>query len=156
VIVLVIVVALVCVAGGGGAAWWWFNSSHADASNPAEPEASEPAEPAPLQMRAHKYVTLDKVIVMLRNDSGDPVSHYLALDLVFVTPTESEKITENHLPLLRSVTVKELSELTLQSASHLSVDELSARINEAFTRTYAGDVDGKPFVEAMIGKLIIE
>ncbi len=93
---------------------------------------------------------------MLRSVSGDPMSHYLALDLVFVTPIEAEKITKDHLPLLRSVTVEELSELTLQSASRLTVEELSARINEAFTRTYAGDVDGKPFVEAMIGKLIIE
>ena len=39
------------------------------------------------------------------------------------------------LPLLRSVTVKELSQLTMETASHLSVEELTGRINPAYQQT---------------------
>ncbi|HMN43147.1 MAG TPA: flagellar basal body-associated FliL family protein [Povalibacter sp.] len=152
---LIIVVALVglfSVSAGGATTWWMLK-------NRGAPPAGAPPEAAPKTVtdtRAFKYVSLEKVIVMLRNKAGEPVSHYLALDLVFMTPTESERVTRDHLPLLRSVTVKELSQLTMETASHLSVEELTGRINQAYQQTYADDPAGMPFAEAMIGKLIIE
>lgn len=148
---LMIGVALVGLlsVGAGGAATWWF-------LRPQTAAAAVTPAPAVTDTRAYKYVSLDKVIVMLRNTAGEPVSHYLALDLVFMSPVESEKVTRDHLPLLRSVTVKALSELSMEKASHLTVDELTQLINDAYTQTYANDRAGKPFAEAMIGKLIIE
>jgi flagellar FliL protein len=65
----------------------------------------------------YKYITLDKVIVMLRNGEGETGSHYLAVDLVFKTPPKTEKLTKEHLPLLRSVAVRSLSNQTRAQAT---------------------------------------
>lgn len=129
------------VAGGG--AVWWMMTPH-------------PARATVADTRDYKYLSLDKVIVMLRKADGEAASHYLAVDLVLKTPSDGEKVTRDHLPLLRSVTVKALSNITLEDASRATVDELTKTINKAFTQTYAGDRAGKPFSEAMIAKLIIE
>lgn len=151
VILLSAVIGLFCVSAGGATTWWMLKQQGA-----VPDVAHEPVVQKTIDTRAFKYVSLDKVIVMLRNGAGEPVSHYLALDLVFMTPIESERVTRDHLPLLRSVAVKSLSELTMETASRLSVEELSTRINEAYESAYASDPKGKPFTEAMIGKLIIE
>jgi len=150
VIILSALVGLFCVSAGAATTWWMLQQQRGLA-----PDAQAASE-APIDTRAYKYVNLDKVIVMLRNGAGEPVSHYLALDLVFMTPVESERTTRDHLPLLRSVAVKALSQLTMEAASHLTVEQLANQINEAYAQTYAGDPRGKPFAEAMIGKLIIE
>lgn len=151
VILLAAVIGLFCVSAGGATTWWLLKQQTAPtvAEETAAPEKV-------IDTRAFKYVSLDKVIVMLRNAEGEPVSHYIALDLVFMTPIEAERITKDHLPLLRSVTVKALSQLTMETASHLTVEQLTAQINDAFGQTYASDPQGKPFSEAMISKLIIE
>jgi flagellar FliL protein len=146
-IVVAVLGGLCSVTAGGALTWWLVKSQNVGAAVAVAPKSDS---------RAFRYVPLDKVIVMLRNTAGEPVSHYLALDLVFMSPLESEKVTRDHLPLLRSVTVKALSSLTMESASRLSVDDLTAQINAAYTHTYANDLQGKPFSEAMIGKLIIE
>jgi flagellar FliL protein len=148
-IAVVAVAGLLCIGAGGGVMWWVLQRS--------SPTAGAPAESVVMtDTRAYAYVSLDKVIVMLRNAAGDPVSHYLALDVVFMTPAGSERTTRAHLPLLRSVTVNALSELTMQVASRLTVEELTQQINEAYSRAYANDRGGKPFAEAMISRLIIE
>lgn len=141
-IVVLTALGVAALAAGGGAVWWVM-TPHAASTKSAD-------------TRDYKYLSLDKVIVMLRKSDGELASHYLAVDLVLKTPNESEKVTRDHLPLLRSVTVKALSSITLEDASRASVDELTKRINTAFTQTYARDSDGKPFTEAMIAKLIIE
>ena len=143
---LVLVGILGSVAGG--AATWWLARS-------GGPSTGE-ADTADVDMRAFRYISLEKVIVMLRDDSGDPSAHYMALDLVFKTPADNERITREHLPLLRSVAVKSLSSLTVERAGRMTVEELTAEINRAFAETYARDREGKPFIEAMIAKLIIE
>jgi flagellar protein FliL len=147
-VVVAVLGGISSVAAGGALTWWLLKSQlgHGTAAVAVHKEDS----------RAFKYVPLDKVIVMLRNTAGEPVSHYLALDLVFKSPLDSEKVTRDHLPLLRSVTVKALSALTMETASRLTVDELTTQINTAYAATYSDDVQGKPFAEAMIGKLIIE
>jgi flagellar protein FliL len=135
---------LVAVVAGGAAVWWVM------APHPTAPKA------AANDTRDYKYLSLDKVIVMLRKADGEAAPHYLAVDLVFKTPNDSEKVTRDHLPLLRSVTVKALSNITMEDASRATVEDLTKTINKAFTQTYANDRAGKPFAEAMIGKLIIE
>ena len=148
-IAVVAVAGLVCIGAGGGAMWWVLK-------RPTQTTQARAEAVVMTDTRAYAYVSLDKVIVMLRNAAGEPVSHYLALDVVFMTPSASERTTRAHLPLLRSVTVNALSELTMQVASRLTVQELTQQINEAYSRTYANDRVGKPFVEAMISRLIIE
>ncbi|HEY4367429.1 MAG TPA: hypothetical protein VGN07_09385 [Steroidobacteraceae bacterium] len=152
-VIVVLLVGLLSISAGGAATWWMLKSRGGLAEAAHAPVAN--AEPV-TDTRSFRYISLDKVIVMLRNTAGEPVSHYLAMDLVFMSPVKSEKVTREHLPLLRSVTVKALSELSMERASHLSVDELTGLINDAYTHTYASDREGKPFAEAMISKLIIE
>jgi flagellar FliL protein len=146
-VTIVVLVGLASMAAGGAATGWLL---HRHGSPQTDSKALE------IDTRAYKYINLEKVVIMLRSATGAPDPHYLALDLVFKTPTDTEAITREHLPLLRSVAVKALSSLTLQSASSLTIEELSRLINEAYSQTYAHDRAGAPFVEAMIGKLIIE
>jgi flagellar FliL protein len=140
----VIVFGLLALAGGGAGTWWLMG------------HPGWTPKPAGDNTRAYKYLSLEKIIVMLRKADGEAASHYLAVDLVFKTPNESEKVTREHLPLLRSVTVKALSNVTMEEASRATVDDLTRMINAAFTKVYANDRAGKPFAEAMIAKLIIE
>ena len=107
--------------------------------------------------RAFRYVSLEKVIVMLRKPDGTGADeHYLSIDLVFPTPAENEGDTREQLPLLRSVAVQTLSKLTVDAADRASIDDIGGQINEAYDQTYAHDRHGKPFAEVKIAKLIVE
>jgi flagellar protein FliL len=150
---LAFALVLILVAGlaGGGVWWWQQRQAAAHAAQPAQ-AASAPKTDG----QAYKYVTLDKVIVMLRGTEGQPVSHYLAVDLVFKTRVDQEKTVKEHLPLLRSVAVRSLSAYTMDKAGMMSIDQFAADINGAFSESYQREQREKPFAEAMIGKLIIE
>ncbi|PZN28364.1 MAG: flagellar basal body protein [Proteobacteria bacterium] len=141
-------IALVTALGlaAGGVITWWL----------LEGRAQGVAHAAGTDVSAYRYLGLDKVIVMLRNEEGQSVPHYMVVDLVFKTPPKQEKITREHLPLLRSVAVNALSRFTRETATRMSVEELAAEINAAYEHTYAQDRHGKPFAEALIGRLIIE
>lgn len=145
---LLLVGALLLTAGiGAGAAWWTLRPQDSTAGAAAAP-AADPQD--------YRYINLEKVIVMLRGNAGEPMSHYLAMDLVFKTPLKSEKSTKEHLPLLRSVAVMELSRYSHEKASTMTLEEFAANINRAFNDRYAREHGDKPFVEAMVSKLIIE
>jgi len=147
-----VVVGATLLLGAGGAAAWWYLKPKAGASTTSPAAAAEPEH----DKTVYKYVSLDKVIVMLRGAEGKPLSNYLAVDLVLKTSAEQEKATKDHLPLLRSVTVKALSSYTLASAGQMTIDQFTTDINRAFKESYARDHREQPFAEAMIGKLIIE
>jgi len=166
-------VAVFMAATGAAAAWFGLRSrtgaaaapaaasaaastSAALASAPAEAPAPPPAPAPVVDTGPQKYVTLEKVVVMLRRDPADPVTHYLAMDVVFRAPEEHERTTRDHLPMLRSVAVKTLAALSVEKAGAMTIDEYAAEMNRAFTDTYAAERREKPFSEAMIGKLIIE
>ncbi|HWK50015.1 MAG TPA: flagellar basal body-associated FliL family protein, partial [Steroidobacter sp.] len=138
---------------GVGATWWLMKGGSAIASAEAAPV---PEEEAPVDDRIYKYVSLEKVIVMLRGMEGEPAPHYLALDLVFKTPEKQERIAREQMPLLRSVAVQELSTLTMDRAGKMTVEELTATMKKAFTDRYTKDRQERPFVDVMIGKLIVE
>ncbi|WAC75543.1 flagellar basal body protein [Roseateles sp. SL47] len=150
-IALIGAVALLA-AGGAGAAVWWMQSHRAQPPADGKTEAPKEVKPAP----DYKYVTLDKVLVMLRGPNGSAVSHYMAVDIVFKTLPEQEKRTKEHLPLLRTVAVKALSVHTVESASAMSVEEFAQLLNKAYQANYAAERREPPFAEALIGKLIIE
>ena len=80
-VLLVAGVASVRVLGGGGAAAWWY----------LKPKAAHAEEAPKVDKTVYKYVNLDKVLVMLRGREGEPLSHYLAVDMVFKTPAEQER-----------------------------------------------------------------
>jgi flagellar protein FliL len=140
-----IAVGLVVTAAGSGL-WWWRSAPHAVcAGKVVEPDTRE-----------YKYVSLDKIVVMLHRPGGDSASHYLAMDLVFKVPAENEAATREQLPLLRSVAVRDLSGVTADDFNRLSIDELTRRINKAFVQSYPAAGPHQPFTEAMIGKLVVE
>ncbi|HEY5757907.1 MAG TPA: flagellar basal body-associated FliL family protein [Steroidobacter sp.] len=145
-------VTVLAVGLGAGATWWLMKGGSAIASAEAAPVPQE----EPVDDRVYKYVSLEKVIVMLRGVEGEPAPHYLALDLVFKTPEEEERVAREQLPLLRSVAVKELSTLTMDRAGKMTVEELTATMSKAFEAKYAKDRTERPFTDVMIGKLIVE
>jgi flagellar FliL protein len=142
---------LISAAGAGGAVWWFMPKPAAAAGNEKKAEAEKPKEAKPM-----KYVTLDKVIVMLRRGPNETESHYLSTDLVLATEHAKEKETKENLPLIRSLAVRTLSGYTMAEASAMSVDKYAEKLNHAFDANYEHEHAEKPFAEVMIGKLIIE
>ena len=114
-------------------------------------QADKPKDGKPV-----KYVTLDKVIVMLRRGPNEADTHYLSTDLVLATVPDKEKETKENLPLLRSLAVRTLSSYTMAEASSMTVEKYADELNHAFNVNYERAHTEKPFVEVMIGKLIIE
>ena len=145
-------VTVLALGLGAGATWWFMKGGSAISSAEAAPV---PAEPEP-DDRVYKYLSLEKVIVMLRGVEGEPAPHYLALDLVFKTLEDDERVAREQLPLLRSIAVKELSSLTMDRAGKMTVEELTSTMSKAFKDKYAKDRTERPFTEVMIGKLIVE
>ena len=141
-------VAVLAAAAAGGA-FWYLNPAAATAPGAAA------AKPAP-EKKLTKYVTLDKVIVMLRRAPTEQAAHYLSVDLVLATTPEEEKETKEQLPLLRSIAVSALSARTLAEASSMTVDQYAADLNKVFNANYEKENHAKPFSEVMVGKLIIE
>ena len=155
-----ILVSLVGAGIAGGAAWWYLRPATAVAA-PATPAAAGSAVAAAsaavhADHKNYKYITLDKVIVMLRRSPGEAVSHYLSADLVIATSEDKERQTKDHLPMLRSVAVQALSAYPMAKAEAMTVDQFAAEINRAFADSYAKDGKERPFANVMIGKLIIE
>lgn len=149
-ILILALVGLLMAAGGGGGAWWWLQrSGHAGTAQATTPSMV-------LDKQEYRYVTLDDVIVMLRSKTGEPLSHYMAVDLVFKTALDKERIVKSHLPLLRAVAVKALSAYPLDKASATTVEQLSADLNAAYQASYQQDRHEMPFSEALVSKLIIE
>jgi flagellar FliL protein len=141
-------VALLAAAAAGGA-FWYLNPAAATAPGAAA------AKPVP-EKKLTKYVTLDKVIVMLRRAPNEQAAHYLSVDLVLATTPEEEKETKEQLPLLRSIAVSALSARSLAEASGMTVDQYAADLNKVFNANYEKENHAKPFSEVMVGKLIIE
>jgi flagellar FliL protein len=149
--IIAIAGAVIIAAAGAGGAVWWFMPKPAAAAGTEKKEADKPKEAKPV-----KYVTLDKVIVMLRRGPNDGESHYLSTDLVLATEPSKEKETKENLPLLRSLAVRTLSSYTMDQASAMTVEKYAEQLNHSFNAEYERTHAEKPFAEVMIGKLIIE
>jgi len=143
--------AVILSAAGAGGAVWWFMPKPAAAAGADKKEAEKPKEAKPV-----KYVTLDKVIVMLRRGPNEGETHYLSTDLVLAADPSREKETKENLPLLRSLAVRTLSGYTMAEASGMTVEKYAEALNHAFDASYEREHAEKPFNEVMIGKLIIE
>ena len=144
-IIAIAAVAVLAAAAAGGAMWYTSTTAGAAVA----------AKPAP-ETKLTKYVTLDKVIVMLRRAPAEQATHYLSVDLVLATTAAEEKATKEQLPLLRSIAVSALSARTMAEASAMTVDQYAAELNKVFNANYAKENHLKPFSEVMVGKLIIE
>ncbi|NHZ40037.1 flagellar basal body-associated FliL family protein [Massilia aquatica] len=147
---LIIVFVVLGVLGAAGAgAFLYFKQPIP--SKDGKPVAAEAPKKKPA-----KYVSLDKVIVMLRKSPGENQAHYISTDLVLSTTAEQEKKVKDDLPMLRSVAVRALSAHSMSEAQDLTVEKYAEQLNSTFAATYDKDKLEKPFSEVMIGKLIIE
>ena len=144
---IIAIAAVVVVVGAAAGGAMWYTSTTAS--------TAVAAKPAP-ETKLTKYVTLDKVIVMLRRAPAEQATHYLSVDLVLATTAADEKATKEQLPLLRSIVVSALSARTMTEASAMTVDQYAAELNKVFNANYAKENHIKPFSEVMVGKLIIE
>jgi flagellar protein FliL len=142
---------IVSAAGAGGAVWWFMPKPAAAAGAAKKADTDKPRDGKPV-----KYVTLDKVIVMLRRGPDDTDTHYLSTDLVLSTEVSKEKETKENLPLLRSLAVRTLSAYTMKEAAGMTVEQYADQLNKSFDANYEHEHTEKPFVQVMIGKLIIE
>jgi flagellar FliL protein len=93
---------------------------------------------------------------LLRRSPGDSDTHYLSADLVIATTEEKEKLTKDHLPLMRSIAVSTLSSFPVDKAQSMTVEQFAEQINKAFNVSYEREQMEKPYTEVMVGKLIIE
>jgi flagellar protein FliL len=139
-------------AAAGAAATWWGLGAKAESHKRENKSAEKPEVDTTVQ----KYVSLEKVIVMLRRKNGETVPHYLAADLVFKTTEDKEKLIKSHLPMLRSEAVQALSAYSMEKAEAMTVGEFAVEIDRVLVARYVRDRQVKPFSEVMIGKLIIE
>ncbi|QJD99034.1 flagellar basal body protein [Massilia forsythiae] len=153
--IIIIAAAVLVSAGAAGGAVWWFMPKPAASADAKDKTAKKEAD-KPKEGKPSKYVTLDKVIVMLRRDPGAADTHYLSTDLVLATSPKTEKETKENLPLLRSLAVRTLSGYTMSQASAMSVEKFAEELNKSFDANYEHEHQEKPFTEVMIGKLIIE
>ncbi|MDQ1924912.1 flagellar basal body-associated FliL family protein [Massilia pseudoviolaceinigra] len=146
-IIAFVVIGIVGAAGAGAALYF---------KQPMPGKDGKPAEAEAPKKKPARYVSLDKVIVMLRRSPGETQAHYISTDLVLSTTLEQEKKVKDDLPMLRSVAVRALSAHTMGAAQALTVEQYAEQINSTFAATYDKDKLEKPFSEVMIGKLIIE
>lgn len=148
-IIAFVVVAVIGAGVAGGAVWYLSRGASAGAAEAKKAERHDDGKPP-------KYLTVEKVIIMLKRSPGDTATHYISADLVITTNEEKEKVAKEQLPMLRSVAVRTLSALPLATAQNMTIDQYAAELNKAYDETYAHDKRDKPFSEVMIGKLILE
>lgn len=148
-IIAFVVVAVIGAGVAGGAVWYLSRGASAGTAEAKKAERHDDGKPP-------KYLTVEKVIIMLKRSPGDTATHYISADLVITTSEEKEKVAKEQLPMLRSVAVRTLSALPLATAQNMTIDQYAAELNKAYDETYAHDKRDKPFSEVMIGKLILE
>ncbi|MYM34728.1 flagellar basal body protein [Duganella sp. FT94W] len=159
IIIAFVLVAVVGAAVAGGAVWYMSKGGdeHAEESKDSKDSKKKPKKEEKKKSELPpKYLTVDKVVVMLRHEPGDNVTHYLSADLVVATDAKREKETKENLPMLRSVAVKTLSNLPMASARVMTIDQFAAELNKSFDHAFDEEGREKPFDEVMIGKLIVE
>ena len=161
---MIVAFALVAVVGAavaGGAVWYMSKGDEAAAEahggkDGKEAKAKKAKKEEKKDEAPPKYLTVDKVIIMLKRVPTDTSAHYMSADLVITTNAKQEKEAKEHLPMLRSVAVRTLSNLPMATAQVMTIDQFAAELNKAFDDTYEQEGREKPFSEVMIGKLIIE
>lgn len=145
--IVIVVTALVCAAAGAGA--WWWHQQGAGASSVQQVSA--------LDMGQSRYVTLDKIVVMLQTQA-DPQSsnRYLSLDLVLRTDSLHEKAVKADLPMLKGVAVRTLSQLDVERAKGMSIDAWTDVLSADLMAAYADRPMLRHFDQVMVSRLIIE
>lgn len=152
ILVIVLAALLLLVLGGGGYAWYAKLGPFAAAS--ATDAAS--AAPAPPPPPPEHFVTLDKLVVMLRADGPQTRARYLAIDLVFATDDKKKAArAKAQLPLLRSVAHRSLAGYHASEIRQMELDELVGMLEAEYTKVY-GSAEERPFSQVMVARMMLE
>ena len=148
-VVIIIVVAVLLCAGVAGGAFWWVQQSKTPAAAPAATQMDE---------NQYSYITLDKVVVMLRTNSETPraQNYYMSLDLVFRSDKKHEKSVKSDLPMLKGVAVRTLSKIDVEQAKAMSIDEWTDLLRREMMATYEDRPQMRGFDQVLVSRLIIE
>ena len=144
------VAVVVCLALGGGA-WWWVQQQTAGQGVQA-PKVQAPK----LDASKPSYVTLEKVVVMLRSATEQGANHYLSMDVVLRTDKANEKSVKGDLPMIKGVAVRALSKLDVEQARAMSIEEWTDLLSRDVMAAYAPQMELLGFDQLMVSRLIIE
>lgn len=144
------VVAMLCVLAATASGFWFLGQQKSSS-------AIRAGEQLTLDVQQLSYVTLDKIVVMLKTDS-DLRRHnsYISVDLVLRTDKLHEKATRGDLPMLKGVAVRTLSQLSLEQAKTMGIDQWTELLHADLIAAYAANPDLRPFDKVMVSRLIIE
>jgi flagellar protein FliL len=102
-----------------------------------------------------RYVQLDRLVVMLRDDASVR-PRYVSIDLVLTAPTQKhEKQVREQLPMLRAVSYQALSDLSVADVRRMRPTDYSTRLVSAFDTTYGGP-GARPFDNVMIARVMVD
>ncbi|MEK6423423.1 MAG: hypothetical protein V4801_27865 [Burkholderia gladioli] len=152
-IVIALVLAAAVAAGVATAVLggiWSPAAWRAKAQGPAARKAAPVAA-----IRAH-YVTLERLIVMLRGRAPAGHAHYLALDLVFgAADAKQEKRLREQLPMLRALAYRTLAGYDVVEVRQMPVDALAATLKAGYVLAY-GTAEALPFADVLISKMMVD
>lgn len=153
-LVIVLVTLLVAILGGGGYAWYAKAGPFAVPAAAAA-EAAPAPPPHPTAPPEH-FVTLDKLVVMLRNEPQQTRARYLAIDLVFACDDKKKAArAKAQLPLLRSIAHRSLAGYRPDEIRQMEIDDLVAMLESEYRKTYGGEEE-MPFSQVMIARMMLE
>jgi len=109
----------------------------------------------PIDAKA-RYVSLDKLIVMLRGTEGSPRPRYLVVDLVFsAADGKREKQVREQLPVLRAAAYRALAERTPADMQRMGPVELAVLLRTEYEGAYGGNAS-VPFDQVMVTKVMMD
>ena len=145
---IILGVALLVCAGAAGGAWWWVQQQGGAApvvNAAAKLDASQPS-----------YLTLDKIVVMLRPDPDRTQNTYVSLDLVFRTDKAHTKEVKGELPMLKGVAVRTVSKVDVVQAKAMTIEEWTDLLSLDLMAAYEQQESRRAFDQVMVSRLIIE
>jgi flagellar protein FliL len=152
--VLMLAAIVMALFVGGMTTAWMVGAGPFAKHHPAAAKLAHQIDDVPMATADSRFVTLDKVIVML-NEPEAMRSRYLALDLVFQTNVKNEKQVKDQLPLLRSTTYRALSPYNIAEIRGMDVDQLTTVLEGAYAKVYGG-AGAMPFSSVQVGKQMLE
>lgn len=146
--IIIGVALLVCVGAAGGAWWWVQQQSAAAPTQTARMAKLDPSQP--------NYLTLDKIVVMLRPEPDRQQNTYVSVDLVFRTDKAHAKEFKGELPMLKGVAVRTLSKLDVHQAKAMAIEEWTDLLSRDLISAYEQQPSPRVFDQVMVSRLIIE
>lgn len=146
----VAVVVMLCVMAAAAGGFWFLGAKKAPVSRLTDEQLT-------LDIQQLSYVTLDKIVVMLKTDTElRRHNSYISVDLVLRTDKLHEKATKGELPMLKGVAVRTLSQLSLDQAKAMGIDQWTELLHADLMAAYAANPDLRPFDKVLVSRLIIE